>query len=77
MDLIKSEDLPRYRKKKAVYLKHSVAFIVAWLKDHLEDLKTQKEPIMSSMEEVEFTGFKLSLNEDKRQIDLILFLVMD
>ena len=32
---------------------------------------------MPNMEEVEFTGFRFGLNEEKRQIDLVLLLVVE
>ncbi len=39
---IKLESLPEYTKKKNVYTKQNPAFVVAWLKDHLNTLFKEK-----------------------------------
>jgi hypothetical protein len=48
--VIQQEDLPIYKKKRAVYVKHSVAFVVAWIKDYLATLQTQNHNVVPNLE---------------------------
>ena len=78
LDVIKTEDLPCYRKKKVVYVKENVAFITSWLQEKLKEFFKEKQTFLHySAETVTPLDFKLTLNDEKKELEVKLQFLVD
>ena len=78
LENLKAENLSEYSKKGVVYTKQNPAFVIAWLKDHLEALFKEKETFMKGfVGDIEPTNFNLSFDQEKNNINVKLSFMVD